>query len=209
MAGGSPQLLPIVDSDDLVVVLEMAGLKLKNWGEENVLRLFAELETLKAALCSYNEAAAREALNRHPAPTSHVEDDGGVRDAADEGEKMIFIDNLTTFSPHLLLKRRMLRVHVLSDDGQLELVRLVTGTGPWKRDSYERLSARLTDRDWPSRIAVALVMEALGVEEDQIKLLEAQPKVAELDPTPLPEVDSVLWEGAGAQGWRVTPLKYK
>jgi hypothetical protein len=25
----------------------------------------------------------------------------------------------------------------------------------------------------------------------------------------LPEVDSVLWEGAGAQGWRVTPLKYK
>ena len=179
MAGGSPQLLPIVDSDDLVVVLEMAGLKLKSWGEESVLRLFAELETLKAALSSYNEAAAREALNRHPAPTSHVEDDGGVRDAADEGEKMTSIDNLMNFSPHLLLKRRMLRVHVLSDDGQLELVRLVTGTGPWKRDSYERLSARLTDRDWPSRVAVALVMEALGVEEDQIKLLEAQPKVHE------------------------------
>jgi hypothetical protein len=39
--------------------------------------------------------------------------------------------------------------------------------------------------------------------------VESGTQVAELDPTPLPEVDSVLWEGAGAQGWRVTPLKYK
>ena len=36
---------------------------------------------------------------------------------------------------------------------------------------------------------------------------EGGAQVAEFEPPPLSEVDSVLWEGAGAQGWRVTPLK--
>lgn len=175
MAGGPSQLLPVVDIDDLVAVLEMAQVPLDRWNEERILNLFKELETLEAAIFSWNEAAEREALARPPAPWPHPppRDEKFFEDEEDDnGGDMSTVPQC----PHLLLKRRVLRVHLLSPDGELELMRIQPhplGRAP----SYRRLGARLTDRDWPVGVAVALVKETLGVEETQIRQLEPQPRV--------------------------------
>ena len=86
--------------------------------------------------------------------------------------------------PHLLLKRKVLCVHVLSECGRLELMERVTsktaascGGGDLVSGGvvYKRIMGRLTDRQPPGRAAVVMASELFGVDETRVKELDPHP----------------------------------
>ena len=155
MEGGEPRALPVSDRLDLRAVLLQAGVDVELWPQGALNTMLAELSSLEAVLMSRS--------NR----TSTM-----VRMAYDA----------TPPCPHLLLKRRVLYLHLLSDCERYELVQ--RAADEQQEVEYERLSARLTDRTSPASYATAVVAEALEVPEDAIMHLDAQPVVAQSDAMP-------------------------
>lgn len=179
MAGGPSQLLPVVEVEDLRWVLQAAGIDLKHWGERKTHRLFAELSALEAALFSQSKAVG-----------GRVQPEGtwvaGER-IADQPR----LSSVTPLCPHLLLKRKVLTVHLISECGRLELLqRLPSETSPAVADGdggalpfvLKRLRVRLTDRASSSRVSIAMAAELFGIDETHVTDLDAHPLVIQRPP---------------------------
>jgi len=163
MEGGDPHLLPVVDMVDLRAVLELAGLTMEAWPDDSARQLLDELTSLEAALFSAQSENGRPSSQRRP-------------------QRIHEFFGGPPLSPHLLLKRRVLYVHVLSECGRHELMQKVEAEDG--RVEYLRICARLTDRMAPASYAVSLVAEALGMTEDAVTQLDAHPTVSLSDAAP-------------------------
>ena len=159
MEGGQAHLLPVADIIDLQIVLVLAGIECYSWADGRLVELLDELTSLDACFNSVKSDTLRPSHNAAP-----------------------WEEDPFPLCPHLLLKRKVLYVHVLSDCGELELMQRIEANDG--RVEHRRICARVTDRMAPARFAVSLVAEALGVEEDTVRQLDAHPIVSQSDPAP-------------------------
>lgn len=193
MSGGPSKLLPIVEPNELAVALEVAGVDLGRWSDELLQELCSELASLQAALCS--SSTMKDAPRLENTPRGVWTDDDGSGDEDEGGSDY----QTPVLCPHLLLKRKVLMVQILSENGRLELMQrfepvgdsddhlssvsassfgvsfVSCGGSSMNEPNYHRMTARLTDRDWPNRVAVAMVVKDLGVDETRVKELDSKP----------------------------------
>lgn len=189
MSGGPSQLLPVVEINDLKEVLNTAGIGSPNneAGERKAQKLFTELAALEAALFSRSNLSGERV---HPdrewdiAANSFCGNWGvfrprtqGVGVAPSASTSLEDNSAESELCPHLVLKRKVLTVHLVSADGRLELLQWVSD-----QSVYRRIRARLTDRSSPARVAVALVRKLFGVEVTQIRELDTHPLVVQRPP---------------------------
>ena len=160
MAGGPPHILPVAELHDLKAVLAIANIAVELWPDGALRELFDELTSLEAVLFSSQAAETKHGAarpsQRPPSP----------------------FDSLCS---HLLLKRKVLYIHLLSDCGRLELMQRTVEDG---KVEHSRICARLTDRTPPASLAVALIAEALGVQHDAVLQLDPYPIVSQGDVAP-------------------------
>lgn len=164
MNGVAPRSLPIVEMVDLKKVLDVSGMDSDRWPSGAVRALLEELTASQAVLVS---------LPNDQAETLQLKYD----------YEMLFASPSVGRPPCscLMLKRNVLYLHILSDCGRFELLERIVDDG---QVQYHRLSARLAGDAAPSRYAIALVAEALGVDPNAVMLLDAQPLVSQGDAQP-------------------------
>lgn len=153
MNGGPPHLLPILKATDLSAVLDMAGVDFRKWDDGLFRQLLDELVSLEAVVFSVQQ-----------------------QESVSTQAQLDISTNTPPLNSHVILKRNVLYVHVLSDCGRYELMQTIYDAG---RVEHRRICARLTDRMSPASVAVALVSEALGVAEDAVNQLDALPIVSQ------------------------------
>lgn len=152
---GKPHLLPIGNIGELLEVLEVAGIDTNAWPDGTLKALYSELAALEGILttCRQPHVLGRQIC----VSRQDVERDVG--------------EDLPP-CPFVLLKRTLLCIQVLSDDGKHELMERRSDHG---HVSHCRICAQITDRSAPESLAAAVVAQALGVEDDAVLLLDSHP----------------------------------
>ena len=195
MNGGESHLLPVVAIDDIRDVLHHARAPPLRHGQ--LRSLFLELASGYTTLFSIAGTPTTPRPPREATIFSPIDRQTAPR----------LVPPLAPGCPHLLLKRNFVVAHVLNAPGSLELVQSTVNRGAAEsassefaglqigfpprvkvqagdRDAvqYRRLSCRLTDDRSPTRLAVDLIMGALGVPEESVRELDAWPTVTRRDP---------------------------
>ena len=117
MEGGPSHMLPVVSVDDLREVLSYASIRTwsyEPWTARILSALFAELFTRQATLFSHQEAG--------PNPNEMMPLAWREEESDELAEEM-------PLCPHLVLKRKVVIVHVLNPAGTMELVKLTREKG--------------------------------------------------------------------------------
>ena len=123
MEGGQAHLLPVADIIDLQIVLVLAGIECYSWADGRLVELLDELTSLDACFNSVKSETLRPSHNAAP-----------------------WEEDPFPLCPHLLLKRKVLYVHVLSDCGELELMQRIEANDG--RVEHRRICARALPTAW-------------------------------------------------------------
>lgn len=148
--GGPPQLLPIISPDDLINVLLQAMVPLERWPRGSVDALYRELSCMDTLLFS-----------------RRVETHSGTEDPENGARALGSKPPARTNCPHLLLKRKMVVVQLLNEEGDLEVVGSSSGESirgaAASRVQYFRLTAPLNKADNPMSIAIDAACRTHGL----------------------------------------------
>ena len=162
MQGGPPLYLFVCSLQELAIVLRFASISLERWAGEQLRMLYAELYSQDGLLYSRRAPLLQRQLPFNDATCSSVE--------------------MHPVCPHLLLKRRLLTVQILSSNGEHELV-VCKRDGGWRR-----LTCRLKETSSPTLKATELVTRELCTPESWIKEVNWH-SICEFEPTSYPGLE--------------------